>query len=143
MQLNRGSYRRLLVYFLALLGAVVVGGEAMANRQTTSPSGVVRKYCQLDFDGSRLSSAMWKRVSPLVSWEDEPGWDTYTVVSGFQILSEKQSKDEATISVSFSVVGTMSGDGPLKKEGKKEGKKEACMTCQKRLYEPQTICVSR
>jgi|HubBroStandDraft_6_1064221.scaffolds.fasta_scaffold06445_2 hypothetical protein len=98
----------------------MVGEEAIARRPNTSPASTVKKYCQLDFDGSRLSSGTWKRVSSLVSWEDEPGWDTYTVVSGFQISSEKQSQDAATISVVFSVVGTMSGDGPLKEERKKE-----------------------
>jgi len=60
----------------------------------------------------------------LVAWEDEPGWDTYTLVSGFQITGAKESKDEAKISVVFSVVGRMSGDGPIKEERKKEERRE-------------------
>ena len=66
-----------------------------------SPSETVQQYCQLDYDGQRLTSETWPLVAHLVSWQVEPGWDMATGVTGFQITSEIVDGNTATVQVLF------------------------------------------
>lgn len=72
-----------------------------------SPSDVVRNYCELDGNGARLSSVDYYEVRRLMAWDDdrdEPGWDSFKVISGYEILGEKIEGDSATVKVKYNIV---------------------------------------
>lgn len=70
-----------------------------------TPIEVVRQYCEFDLEAGRISTANFPKLPSLVAWEAEPGWDTVTIVSGFKILSSKQSHDRAVVTVKWAVLG--------------------------------------
>lgn len=82
-----------------------------------SPSETVQQYCQLDYDGQRLSSASWPRVAHLVSWQVEPGWDMATGVTGFRITSEMVDGNSATIQVLFFAATNKTVEFTLQRNG--------------------------
>jgi len=55
-------------------------------------------------------------MPPLTTWEDEPGWDGVTIVSGYQIVSTKVSQSRAVISVRWQVIGDFSGEGVVARQ---------------------------
>ncbi len=109
-----------LTLAISLLGHLILSGETSSNETRSGPAEVVKKYCQLDFGGVRLSGATWRQVAPLIAWEDEPGWDTAVVVSGFHISSSRQIGDRATVAVIYQVQGIVAGEGPFVAKRKPE-----------------------
>jgi hypothetical protein len=100
---------------IALLIAAVAGVSATlpcstSHAASADPADVVRKYCQLDYQGHRLTGTAWKQVAELVAWENESGWDTATVVAGFRISAEQKKGKQWVVTVVFDVLGTMVGD---------------------------------
>lgn len=91
-------------YWLAIVVMFAVVQQS-GWAQTDLPSKVVRKYCRLDLQGVRMSGATWQQGAPLIDWEDEPGWDTFTLTLGFRILEERVHKDHATVRVAYDVAG--------------------------------------
>jgi hypothetical protein len=83
------------------------------KRQTAAPGEVVRQYCEFDFRIGRISSKNLAQLPPLTTWEEEPGWDGATVVSGFQIVSTRLSQDRAIVTVRWQVVGEYSAERVL------------------------------
>jgi hypothetical protein len=86
---------------------------AQSDDTPSTPVDVIKKYCSLDLGGARLDSKTWSKVAPLITWEDEPGWDAVVVVSGFRVGSPKETGSRTVIPVTFQVVGTLDGDGPF------------------------------
>jgi hypothetical protein len=76
-----------------------------AGQYPATPKEVVRLYCDFDLKTGRISTANFAKLPPLVSWEEEPGWDTVTIVSSFKIHSAKQSQDSAIDTVKWDVFG--------------------------------------
>jgi hypothetical protein len=72
--------------------------------------GVVRAYCNFDLNTGRISSANFAKLPAYSTWGVEPGWDTVTIVSGFQIVSSKQTDDHAVVEVRWNVLGHMDGE---------------------------------
>jgi hypothetical protein len=72
--------------------------SAFAN---DSPENIVEFYCQHDFEGARLSGKTWGKIAQLITWQDEPGWDTITVISSFVIIDSKQGENEADVIVEY------------------------------------------
>lgn len=62
----------------------------------------VEMYCQHDFEGGRLSGKTWDKIAHLITWQEEPDWDTITVVSSFAIIDSKQGENEANVIVEYS-----------------------------------------
>lgn len=87
--------------FLILAVAIPQGPEDYP----ATPIEVVRQYCDFDLKTGRISTANFGKLPPLVTWDEEPGWDTVTVVSGFKILSSKQSQHRAVVTVRWDVLG--------------------------------------
>jgi len=81
-----------------------------SGKYPTTPTGVVRLYCEFDFKIGRISTENFAKLPPLTTWEEEPGWDTVTVVSGFKILSSKQFQDHAVVSIKWNVLGQAGGE---------------------------------
>jgi hypothetical protein len=57
----------------------------------------------MDQQGARLSSETSKKIDRLTGWEEEPGWDTSTVVIGFQIVRA----DRNHVVVKYQVAGDL------------------------------------
>jgi hypothetical protein len=90
--------------------AVPPAGRDGAKRK---PADVVKEYCQLDLQGARLSGETWSRVAPLVGWEDEPGWDSAILASGYHVQSTTVRPDHASVIVVFRVLGSLEDDKPF------------------------------
>jgi hypothetical protein len=95
-------FRRWTLAAISLLFAVP---PALPGKYPSTPADVVRMYCEFDLKTGRISTANFAKLPPLVTWEEEPGWDTVTIVSGFRILSSKLFDRRATVSVRWDVLG--------------------------------------
>jgi len=99
-------------------GYVDAAKEAMAK----GPIAVVALLAQWDTAGKTLSSGMEPAYdsarSLLVCWvpeshctSDEPGWDTYSVVRGYQITPLVAGGDTARVDVEYQVDGESAEQG--------------------------------
>ena len=99
----------------ALAAACVVlvarGVVAKSPRKSATPSDVVRQYCELDMEGARLSSQNphVAKVFSLVTWSEEPGWDSATVIRGFEVVGVRAGRQTSAVTVRYEVLGEMSG----------------------------------
>jgi hypothetical protein len=93
MKLLRSAFTFLFVLFVVLPNTF---GE-----YPSTPASVVRLYCNFDFNSGRISTENFSKLPSLVAWEDEPGWDTVVVATGFKILSSTQTHDHAVVTVQF------------------------------------------
>lgn len=85
-----------LIYLLLLL-------FPLASSAETSPRKTVEKFCQLDFNGARLSSSTYQDLIPLISYEAEPGWDMLLAVSGYKVVSQEIQDDSAKVLVEYNI----------------------------------------
>jgi hypothetical protein len=115
----RHRLRAFALGWLCLLGlwiSVAVGvatrdasrAQSLASHPGTATQ-VLADFCTLDFDGARLSSTTWKQVAPLVSWQDEPGWDAVKLVEGFTLGAPQANGNRIEIPVFYEIVGTATG----------------------------------
>jgi hypothetical protein len=74
-----------------------------------SPESVVQAYCQFDFEGARTRGETYDRLSKLVLWHTEPGWDQSFAVRNFQIVSAKKDNTRAAVTVEYRLVGHIDG----------------------------------
>ena len=68
-----------------------------------TPKEVVARFCQLDFEGHRLSSDTYSPIEPLIMYPAEPGWDTMLGVQSFKISGEKIEGNTAKVIVSYEI----------------------------------------
>lgn len=80
------------------------------SHSAKSPKDVVLKFCLSDAEGKRLSSDTWTAIMPLITWTDEPGWDTAVVISDFRVINAEVSSVKATVSVKYHILGSVSVD---------------------------------
>jgi hypothetical protein len=97
MKLFRSAFAFLFALFVVLPNTF---GE-----YPSTPASVVRLYCNFDFISGRISTENFSKLSSLVAWEYEPGWDTVVVATGFKILSSTQTHDHAVVTVQWAVLG--------------------------------------
>jgi hypothetical protein len=106
--------------WLCLLGLWISVGVGVATRLDSLPARPVahlpgtatqllEEYCELDFDGARLSSTTGAQVWSMVAWENEPGWDSVKLVEGFTVGAPKVHGNRIEIPVIYEVVGTAVG----------------------------------
>ncbi|MCH8287386.1 hypothetical protein IIB79_12830 [candidate division KSB1 bacterium] len=65
-----------------------------------SPLEIVTEYCQLDFEGARLSSK---------TWESGAGWDAIAVVSGFKVKTLTTNGNKSEVEIKYDYLGSLSG----------------------------------
>jgi hypothetical protein len=94
---RRWTFIALLVFFVAL--------PATSGNYPSTPASVVRLYCDFDLKNGRISTENFRKLPSVVTWEEEPGWDTVVVVTGYKILSSRQTHDRAVITVEWAVLG--------------------------------------
>jgi hypothetical protein len=85
-------------------------GRVPRNNLATAEE-TVQAYCDLDANGTRLTSQTWSKVLPYIAWTEEAGFDRSIVIDGFKIAgTNKQSETASTVSVAYQVLGALSGD---------------------------------
>jgi hypothetical protein len=89
----------------ACLVALFVAQPNTLGEYPSTPARVVRLYCDFDLNTGRISTENFEKLPSIVTWEEEPGWDTVVVVSGYKILSSKQTLDHAVVTVQWAVLG--------------------------------------
>ncbi len=112
---------------LILLSAItIVFFSACNNADTQLVTSVVERLCEIDSEGTRLTSDRreeWKAYYSLVTWDWEPGWDQVVVVSSYEVLSPKVHGKTATVDVAYNIVGEHIGREYTAYSSKKEKNK--------------------
>jgi len=91
--------------------------SASSSMAEDSPSEVVRKFCQLDYEGARLSSKTYSAILPLIAYPAEPGWDTAVGIKGYSIKNEMIVDDAAEVVVKYAIDQILhAGDPPRSEE---------------------------
>jgi hypothetical protein len=99
-----------------------VGAQSTISASDNSPVSIVRRYCNLDLDGARLSSQNPNNdaITKLATWPIEPGWDTTVVVNAFEIVSTSTGPKQSSVTVRYSVLGNMFGAKVAQSQKQKE-----------------------
>jgi hypothetical protein len=85
-------------------------GTPVRNTLATAEE-TVRAYCELDANGTRLTSATWSKMLPYIGWQEEAGWDRAVVISGFSVEKPATLPDQtALVTVEYQVLGILSQD---------------------------------
>jgi hypothetical protein len=102
----RKKYRvlNLIFYCILLIPNVVHGVEIR-------PENVVEKYFTFDLEGVRLEGGTYKLIASLITWKDEPGWDTAFITRKAYIYKQENLKEnEVAIEVRYENIGLVAGD---------------------------------
>ncbi|MDD1777112.1 MAG: hypothetical protein LUQ65_03015 [Candidatus Helarchaeota archaeon] len=114
MKNNKTIVIAALILVLLLVSPILVQSEDKKKALPNTPRGLAQLFCKLDFEGVRLSTDNYqKSVMPqfLVEAEQEsPGWDTVVLISKYKIEKEIIKGKQATVTVSYQVVGIMSNE---------------------------------
>jgi hypothetical protein len=108
LTLRRWAFAFFFVLFVALPNTL---GE-----YPSTPASVVRLYCDFDLRSGRISTENFEKLPPIVTWEEEPGWDTVVVVSGYKIISAMKTHDHAVVTVQWSVLGRSEAEKVTREE---------------------------
>ena len=100
-------------YLHYLLIMFLSGSPVSSHAQTTagkSAREVVEIFCLADYTGAHLRGDLWREYSYLLldRWELEPGWDTVTVIGGYEIVGEIDYGDTTMVQVKYHVLGRAS-----------------------------------
>ncbi len=99
---------------LILLAIFALSPAAGSSSLKLGKAGlVVQKFCRLDAAGKRLSSDFHDLIQPLVSWEEEPGWDVLTRIQSFKIVQEEDSGSSARVKVIYEVTAVPDDTGNM------------------------------
>jgi len=82
------------------------GAEVQSISRPLSPQDVVRTFCKLDADGSRLSSGARRNIDPLLDWGEEGGYDEFIVIRDFKVNKAIIHNSTATVTVEYHVLGS-------------------------------------
>jgi hypothetical protein len=98
-------------FLLAAASAALVGRAAAASdAYPAAPDAVVRAYCEADFKGMQTASETWHQLAQYAVWPDAPGWDTFTIVSGYTVSPARQTSRSAKVRVVYDVLGVLEGE---------------------------------
>jgi len=81
----------------------------MQTTESHSPLELVREYVERDSRGERLRTAPW--FLSVVTWLEDPAFDSYTVIAGFQVGQLAQTGDSATVAVTYQRLGWIQTTG--------------------------------
>lgn len=102
-----GHVRRLAS--VHVIGALtLLWGCVTSPQPGLSPEEVVQRFCELDYDGVRLSSDTYARIRPLVTWREPTAMDPVYVISGFTVGDASVSGDAAEVAVQYDIIRRMS-----------------------------------
>lgn len=70
-----------------------------------TPEAAVEAYCRSDFNGDGLDSDSVKKLWQYTTFEDGPGYDTVTIISGFKVVSTQMiSTNMARVTVKYNTL---------------------------------------
>jgi hypothetical protein len=67
------------------------------------PVGLVKEYVKRDANGERLQAEPW--FQQVVTWPEEPGYDSYTVIRSYSVERPTIQGSPAKILVRYDVIG--------------------------------------
>lgn len=91
---------------LAALCVTSVSAQRRTDAYPRSPRDVVEAYCAADFAGDQTASETWTRFARYAVWPDAPGWDTFTIVSGYTV----EPRGRTSVRVVYHVLGALEGE---------------------------------
>ncbi len=80
-------------------------GFPLGRHSTPEARPVVQRYCRHDYDGARFSKEGWTRLRDLTTWKDNPDWQSFTVVSQYEVSPADQGLRNARVAVQYTVLG--------------------------------------
>lgn len=92
------KYPFLLIFFVLILAC------ANSSKEEKKIRNIVEKFCNLDFEGSRLSSKTWSKIRPFIAYEEEPGWDAVIGIRSYNIHSILIDDRKANVTVKYDII---------------------------------------
>lgn len=89
-----------------LVTAAAPGASTPPRPYPRTPRAVVEAYCKADFDGMQTDSDTWRSFAQYATWPDAPGWDGFTIVSGYTV----SPAGPARVKVIYAVLGVLEGE---------------------------------
>ena len=117
--------RRMAVYLIALALGLSVCSTSWGE---CKPEEVIKAYCRLDAQGTRLGWMDYNAIDTLGLWYGEPGWDQSMIIDGYDLLQSHRSGDTLIIGVRYRQVGWWSGGELLPAPGRSDGNIEHAET---------------
>ena len=85
------------------------------GRTVVDPVSLVRQYVKRDAGGERMEPNAW--FQSVVTWPDEPGYDSHTVIRAFTVVPPKNiAGSPAKIAVRYDVMGWIVSSGFIPQE---------------------------
>jgi len=81
-----------------------LGCATRAEQPALAPEETVRRFCQLDLEGARLSSDTQGAIEPLVAWVQEPAPDPVCLVKGYEVGTADVKGDRAEVPVRYEII---------------------------------------
>lgn len=95
-----------------LVAALLVAGAAISRAGESypgAPASVVAAFVEADGEGLALDGATVPDVLKYTTWEDAPGYDTFTVMTSYDIGEVGYDGGKAFVNITYHIVGTISG----------------------------------
>lgn len=100
----RLQYSFIAACCLTVAAAAAASGQRPQQRPR-DPVETVKRYVALRFRG-----APWADFAPLITWEDEPGWDTYWLVNRYAVATLENKGNTVMVPVTYHRLGLYSND---------------------------------
>jgi hypothetical protein len=94
---------------MALVGCDAGRDPSVVPRHSAA-EGVVREFCQLDYDGARLDDRRAAEWTALVTWKESGAADAFDVIDGFDVGAAQIAGARATVSVTYRLAGHVDGE---------------------------------
>ncbi len=91
-----------------IVALTLLPGCVTPSEPGLSPREVVQRFCELDFDGARLSSDTYGRIKTLVTWRKQTDMDPVYVISTFTVGDPVMVGDVVEVPVHYDIVRRMS-----------------------------------
>jgi len=100
-----------LAIAITLLACGAEGNAQDEQRQggSMSPTALVREYVERDASGERLQTAPW--FLEVVVWPEDPAFDSYTVIAGFDVGPAVTQGDTVYVPVVYQRIGWIESTG--------------------------------
>ncbi len=98
-----------LTFLILLLASFSAFAQTMPigiHNNSREPSRtVVGNYLRMDYQGLRLDKNTWTRMKSLTTWKENPEWQSFTIVSRFDVSPGEESLRAATVNVQYTILG--------------------------------------
>src|SRR5262249_36433190 len=98
---------------IVLFAALALLTSCTTIRQTPEERDAMKtleQYLQLDRSGARLDPVRLHSAAAFVTWKDEPTWQSFAVITGWELGSPQLSNGKLPSRVGFYIEGVVDGD---------------------------------